>query len=138
MGCIDQILPDLLAHSNLEVVDVAGVQINDFVMNLVVTLSRNLDLHREVLQFDSFDAARNKPKTRSFANYSCVDINPAYSKHERVGTIFEGEVFDCESINAVGVNLFEFDGVNVQETLLLVVYFEGFVLENLVSCERCG
>ena len=104
MGCIDQTLPDLLAHCNLEVVDMEGAQFNDFVMNLVVTLSRNLDLHREVLHFDSFDAAGNKPQTRSFANYSRVDINPAHSEHERVGTIFEGEVLDCESINAVGVN----------------------------------
>ena len=104
MGCIDQTLPDLLAHCNLEVVDMEGAQFNDFVMNLVVTLSRNLDLHREVLHFDSFDAARNKPQTRSFANYSRIDINPAYSEHERVGTIFEGEVLDCESINAVGVD----------------------------------
>ena len=74
------------------------------VLNLSVTLSRNLDLHREVLHFDSFDAAGNKPQTRSFANYSRVEINPAYCEHERVGTIFEGEVLDCESINAVGVN----------------------------------
>ncbi len=107
-------------------------------MNLVVTLSRDFDLHREVLYFDSFDAARNKPQTRSLANHCRVDINTAHSQHERVGAILEGEVLDCESINAVGVNLFELYVVNVQEALLFVVYFESFVLENLVGCEGCS
>ena len=137
MGNINKTLPDLFAHFDLEIVDVERAQLNNFVMNLVVTLSWYLNLHGEVFYFDSFDAAWNKPQARSFANNWRVNVDTAYSQHKSVGSVFEGEVFDCESINAVSVDGFELNVVHVQEALLFVVDFEGFVLEDFVCCEGC-
>lgn len=107
-------------------------------MNLIVTLSRNLDLHREVLNFDSFDTSRDEPQTRRLANCNRINVDSTYSEHKCVGSVFKRKVFDCESIDAVCVNGVNFDVVNVQEAFLFVVDFEGFVLEDLVCCEwRC-
>lgn len=138
MGSVNHWLPDLLPHSDCEVIDVEWTQFNDFVVDLVVAVSWYFDLHGKVLYLDSFNAAWNQPQRGCFAFCGSVNINTANRKHECVSSVFEWEVFDSKAVDTVGVDRVDFNVVNFEEAFLLVVDFEGFILEDFICSERSG
>lgn len=114
MSRVNHHLPYLLSHSDVEIINTERAQLHDFVVDLVSTLSWDLDLHGQILDLDGLNASRDEPQTRSSTlNNRRIDIDSAYSQNNCIGPIFKWEIFNSESINWGSVNGLNFNIINM-------------------------
>lgn len=137
MPLVNQILPNFLAHFHTEIIDVEITPLNNFVMDLISCwVSWNLNLHSQVFDCKSLNAAWYQVKSGGFSFHSGININSSDSEYKCISTLFKWEIFYVETIYTVCVNLIDLNVVDLKEAFLFVVYVEGLVLENFVSSKR--